>query len=132
MNIWINAGLVGLGGAAGAILRTGLSQWIYSFVDPARFAWGTLAVNLIGCLLIGMARAGVELADWGSAELRLVVFAGFLGAFTTFSTFEADIVTLWRAGNRLGAGFYLGLSVAGGLAAFLVGWYLIARLASPG
>jgi CrcB protein len=123
-------GLVALGGALGALLRTGISEAVYARAGHDGFAWGTLIVNLTGCLLIGMARAGVETADWGSPELRTIVFAGFLGAFTTFSTFEADAVTLWQTGQRAMAGVYMGLSVAGGLAAFFIGWFVIARAAA--
>lgn len=129
MSLWVKIGLVALGGAAGALARTGLSEWIYDRAGDG-FAWGTLAVNLLGCLLIGMARAGVETADWGNPELRTLVFSGFLGAFTTFSTFEADAMTMWKSGQRALAGVYLGGSVLGGLIAFILGWYLIARTAA--
>lgn len=130
MSLWVKIGLVALGGALGALSRTGMSEWIYSHTGEEGFAWGTLTVNLLGCLLIGMARAGVETVDWGSPELRTLTFSGFLGAFTTFSTFEADAMTMWRSGERVLAGIYLGGSVVGGLIAFVLGWYLIARTAA--
>lgn len=126
MNVWVKIGLVALGGALGALARTGISEWIYGRTGHG-FAWGTLAVNLLGCLAIGMARAGVETADWGSLELRTLVFSGFLGAFTTFSTFEADAMTMWNAGERVLAGVYLGGSVLGGLIVYALGWYAVAR-----
>jgi CrcB protein len=127
MGLWVKIGLVALGGALGALARTGVSEWFYERAGDG-FAWGTLTVNLLGCLLIGMARAGVETADWGSPEVRILVFSGFLGAFTTFSTFEADTVTLWQSGQKVMAGVYLGGSVVGGLLAFIVGWFLVARM----
>ena len=129
MSIWVKVGLVALGGAIGALSRTGISEWIYGRVGHG-FAWGTLAVNLLGCLAIGMARAGVETVDWGSPQLRTLVFSGFLGAFTTFSTFEADAMTMWKSGERVLAGVYMGGSVVGGLIAYMIGWYLIARTAA--
>jgi len=127
MNLWAKIGLIALGGALGALCRTGLSEAIYARVGQDGFAWGTLTVNLLGCFLIGMARAGVELLGWQSPELRTIIFAGFLAAFTTFSTFEADTVVLWQSGQRALAGVYLGVSVVGGLLALLLGWYLVAR-----
>lgn len=127
MTLWTRIGLIALGGALGALCRAGLSEAIYARVGQGGFAWGTLAVNLLGCFLIGMARAGVELVGWGSPELRTVIFAGFLAAFTTFSTFEADTVALWQSGQRAMAAVYLGGSVLGGLLTLLLGWYLVAR-----
>lgn len=127
MSLWVKMALVAVGGALGAMSRTGLSEWIYDRTAHG-FAWGTLTVNLLGCLAIGMARCGVETADWGSPEMRTLVFSGFLGAFTTFSTFEADTMSLWASGERVLAGVYLLTSVVGGLIAFIVGWYAIARM----
>lgn len=127
MNLWLKIGIVALGGAFGALCRTGLAELMAHRFDRG-FAWGTLTANLVGCLLIGAARAAVEVADWGSLEMRTFVFSGFLGAFTTFSTFEADTVTLWQSGDRLLAATYLGTSVVGGLAFFGLGWFLTARL----
>ncbi|AWV89433.1 fluoride efflux transporter CrcB [Bradymonas sediminis] len=129
MNLWAKIGLIAAGGALGALFRTGIAEAIYARMGQDGFAWGTLTVNLLGCFLIGMARAGVEIADWGSPELRTIVFAGFLGAFTTFSTFEADTVALWQTGQRAMAGVYLGVSVVGGLLSLLFGWYVVARAA---
>lgn len=129
MNLWAKVGLVALGGAFGAIFRTGIAEAIYARVGHDGFAWGTLAVNLLGCFLMGAARGGVEAAGWGSPEMRTIIFAGFLGAFTTFSTFEADTVALWQTGQRTMAGVYLGVSVLGGLLSLLLGWYLVARAA---
>ncbi|MFP4600019.1 MAG: fluoride efflux transporter CrcB [Persicimonas sp.] len=127
MSLWVKMALVAVGGALGAMSRTGLSEWFYDR-SAHGFAWGTLTVNLLGCLAIGMARCGVETVDWGSPEMRTLVFSGFLGAFTTFSTFEADTMSLWASGERVLAGVYLLTSVVGGLIAFIVGWYAIARM----
>ena len=90
---------------------------------------GTLVVNLAGCLLIGMATAAVDTMGFSRPELRIFVFTGFLGAFTTFSTFEADAFGLWRLGERSLSIAYLLGSVGGGLLCFLVGWFVVERLA---
>lgn len=126
MSIWLKVVLVAGGGAIGALLRTGIAEWVHARVGEG-FAWGTLTVNLLGCLAIGMARAAIEVADLGSPELRTLIFSGFLGAFTTFSTFEADAVSLWRSGEPATAGIYVGVSVVGGLVAFGIGWWMVAR-----
>ena len=89
---------------------------------------GTVAANLIGCFLMGAGKAAIAHLDWGSPEVRALVFSGFLGAFTTFSTFEADAVGLWQQGERALAALYLTGSVLGGVVAFGCGWLLIERL----
>lgn len=122
----IQAGWVGLGGALGAISRTGLGALVASWLGHT--ATGTLAANILGCFLMGMGRAAITHFDWGSPEVRLLLFSGFLGAFTTFSTFGADTVALWTSGARLIAALYLVGSVLTGLLAFGLGWWLIARL----
>lgn len=73
------------GGAAGAMVRYGLSSLVTSRLGPS-FPWGTLTVNLLGCLLIGL--LSVLIGAWpGQSQLKLLVLTGFLGAMTTFSTF---------------------------------------------
>jgi CrcB protein len=118
--------LVAMGGACGALGRFGVGEAVLKFGWGAPL--GTLAANMIGCFLIGAARAGVDIAEWGSPELRVFVFTGFLGAFTTFSTFEADSFGLWKLGERGWSVAYLFGSVGGGLLMFLFGWFLVERL----
>lgn len=127
MSVWLKIAVVAAGGALGALSRTGMTELMTSWLGED-FPFGTMAVNLLGCLLIGMARAGVETMDWWDMSIRNFVFAGFLGAFTTFSTFEADAVTLWGAGDKWLAVAYLGGSVFLGLLAFLVGWEVVVRM----
>ena len=123
----IHALLIAIGGALGALLRAGAGA-LAARVLGAPF-WGTLLVNLLGCLLIGAGRAAVELQDWGSPQARAFVFVGLLGAFTTFSTFELDAFVLWHQGQRLHAALYLGGSVTGGLAMVALGWWLVGLVA---
>jgi CrcB protein len=124
--VWLKAMLVAMGGACGALSRWGVGEL------ALKLGWGapigTLMANMAGCLLIGMAKAAVDATGWGSPELRVFVFTGFLGAFTTFSTFEADSFGLWKVGERGWAVAYLFGSVGGGLAMFLLGWFVIHRL----
>lgn len=105
---------VALGGACGALARYGTGRLVASFVAHP-FPLGTWAVNLIGCFLIGMT---VPLfGQLGGAErTRLFLVAGFLGSFTTFSTFSLDTMALWGDGHG-----WLGLlNAVGSLACGLV------------
>ena len=89
--------LVALGGSLGAIARYGVSTAVYRLTDPS-FPWGTLAVNLIGSFVIGVLAELFDIvlipAGW-----RLMLAIGFLGAFTTFSTFSLETVNLLRDGE---------------------------------
>lgn len=110
--------LIGAGGFIGAVLRFLVSSWAQGCTGSLIFPFGTLTVNMIGCLLIGFLSAVVELKIMLSAETRGFIFIGFLGAFTTFSTFGNETLSLIRA-NRI----ELALLNAGGqviLGVFLV------------
>ena len=111
--------LVGIGGFFGAAGRFLLSGWIGARV--VQFPAGTLTVNVIGSLPVGFlagAAAG-RLLDSGAA--RLLVMAGFLGAFTTFSAFSYESVQLWQAGRWPALLANVGLNVAGCLLATAAG-----------
>lgn len=125
MEIMITAGCVALGGALGALLRTGLGDLLVWATGQGPL--GTLAANLIGCALMGAGKAAIHHVDWGSPRTRALLFSGFLGAFTTFSTFEADTAALWRDGHAALAVGYVLISVLGGLAAFALGWWITQR-----
>ena len=94
--------LLVIAGSAGTLCRYGLSGLVQSGVG-ARFPWGTLAVNLTGCLLAGLL-FGLFESRWGlSGEARTIVFIGFLGAFTTFSGFMLETSELARDAQWLSA-----------------------------
>lgn len=128
MSVWVKAMMVASGGALGALARWGVAEGALRLGQHP--AVGTLVANLLGCLLIGMAKAAADTWQWGSPEVRLLVFTGLLGAFTTFSTFEADGAGLWRVGERGWAIAYMVGSVGGGLALFALGWWIVNRLAT--
>ena len=87
--------LLMIAGAAGTLCRYGLSGLVQS-ATGARFPWGTLAVNLTGCLIAGLA-FGLFESRWAlSGEVRIIVFIGFLGAFSTFSGFMLETTELAR------------------------------------
>lgn len=81
--------LVAAAGAAGSLCRFGLSFWVQRwFGDP--FPWGTLSVNLVGSFLFGLVFSLGESRAWLTPEARLIILVGFMGAFTTFSSFAFD------------------------------------------
>lgn len=106
---------VALGGALGAVSRYLLGSWIQA-MSGGSFPWGTWTVNVLGSLLLGFAMVWLT-ETLASAELRLFVAMGFLGSFTTFSTFSFETVELIQEGLWLKAGIYsLGSLVIGVLA----------------
>ncbi|MCI5149147.1 MAG: fluoride efflux transporter CrcB [Candidatus Electrothrix sp. MAN1_4] len=87
---------IGAGGCIGAVLRFLVSSWIQGRTGSVIFPFGTLTVNMIGCLLIGFLSALVEIKAMFSPETRSFLLIGFLGAFTTFSTFGNETLHLIR------------------------------------
>jgi CrcB protein len=117
---------VGIGGAAGAISRYLASGWVQG-VSGGFFPWGTLTVNVAGSLALGFSLVWLQ-ATVSSPELRELVTIGFLGSFTTFSTFSYEALSMLRDGEWApAAGYTLG-SVALGLVAVGIGAGLAAAL----
>jgi fluoride exporter len=114
--------LIALGGGIGALLRYGLQGLTYRIVSGI-FPWGTVLVNLIGCLVIGLL--------WGLFErfevvplLRTFLLVGLLGGFTTFSSFGLESFNLIRDNEIRLAVAYILLSNFGGIALVFVGFAL--------
>jgi len=119
--------LVACAGGLGALARWGLTLVLQRF-SPAAFPGGTLGVNVIGCFLLGLlAELALERTPLGG-HARYVLLVGFLGAFTTFSTFGYETLILLREGAALRAALNVGLSVGLGLAACWGGVALAGRL----
>ena len=91
--------MVGLGGAAGSMLRYWLGGLVQHRFDATGFPAGTLAVNLVGCLAIGKLGATGEARPALPPDLRLLLGAGVLGGFTTFSAFGTETLALLRHGQ---------------------------------
>lgn len=83
--LWVAAG-----GAAGAVMRYLISDWMYRRW-PSAFPWGTLTVNVAGCLLIGVMAHAIQTTALSPA-MRLLLVTGLLGALTTFSTFGLETI----------------------------------------
>ena len=113
--------MVGIGGFFGAVIRFGMAKKMNRSPDiPA----GTLAVNWIGALLIGLV-FGLEL----SKGWTLLLASGLAGALTTFSTLNKELIELWRNGEKKNAVSYLLLTYGGGLLlaaiGYVIAWCLI-------
>lgn len=114
------------GGSIGSICRHGLFQLVQSLTGPA-FPAGTLTVNLIGSLLIGFLWSLFDNSHLPH-HWRLFVFTGFLGAFTTFSTFTRETAQLMKVGAWKTALTYVALSNILGVIAVVAGYLLFQRL----
>lgn len=119
----VKLALLATAGAAGTLARYGVSTWAQR-AGPGAFPWGTLAVNLLGCFAFGLIWALAERRVEGSEALRVYALTGFMGAFTTFSTFAFDssVLLARREGWLLLAN--LVLQNGAGLALVIVGLWL--------
>ncbi|CAK8724412.1 fluoride efflux transporter CrcB [Candidatus Electrothrix aarhusensis] len=118
MDSLLKISLIGAGGFTGAVLRFLVSSWVQGRAGSLAFPFGTLTVNMIGCLLIGFLSALVEIRAMFSPETRSFILIGLLGAFTTFSTFGNETLNLIRESR-----IELALLNAGGQV--LVGVFLV-------
>jgi CrcB protein len=116
--------LVMFGGSLGAASRYGISLLAARVVGTG-FPWGTLAVNLIGCFLIGVVFALVDRMRFFTPDIRLLFVTGYLGALTTFSTFSLETVGALRAGMLIQPMANLLANNIGGLAFTFFGMWLI-------
>lgn len=116
-----NTFLVGAGGFIGSVLRYLISGYVQQFTPSAAFPYGTLVVNLTGCLIIGFLSQLAEARSVFAAETRVFIFIGVLGGFTTFSAFGNETMNLFREGENLPAFFNLGVHLVLGLGAVWLG-----------
>lgn len=120
--------LVGIGGFVGSALRYLFTGWLFRLLDKPWFPVGTLAVNLLGCLAIGFLGGLAEQRRIFDPELRLFMFVGILGGFTTFSAFAYETASLAHDGHGAAALLNIVLQVMVGLLAVWLGG-LLARFA---
>ena len=92
--------LAGIGGFIGSTFRYAVTGFVQNWSRSIDFPYGTLAVNLIGCFIIGFLSQLAESRGVFTAESRTFVFIGILGGFTTFSAFGNETMTLWRDGQN--------------------------------
>jgi len=106
---------VAIGGALGSAFRYLLSTWIQILSKSIDFPYGTLAVNLIGCFVIGVLSQLVEARGVFTSQSRAFIFVGILGGFTTFSSFGNETINLLRDGETFNALANVGANVIFGL-----------------
>lgn len=127
--MWRNIFLVGIGSFAGGVLRYLVSlgtqaarlRWAESVIWQSAFPWATFAVNLLGCLLIGL------LMGWStrlSQEWTLLLTVGLCGGFTTFSTFSKESLLLMQTGSYGLSALYILGSLLLGIALVAAGWWM--------
>jgi fluoride exporter len=112
--------LVFLGGGIGSILRHTVNQTSAALFG-VNFPWGTLFVNIIGSLAMGMLAGWFALRGQGGPLFRLFLATGVLGGFTTFSAFSLEAALLWERGQTAAAGMYVVGSVVGAIIGVLAG-----------
>lgn len=101
---------IALGGALGAVMRFGVSSGVYYWLGKG-FPWGTLVVNVLGSLTMGILTVIMIERLNVSADVRAAVLTGGLGAFTTFATFSVETVGLIEQGDVIKAGLNMLVSV---------------------
>jgi CrcB protein len=115
---------IAIGGMLGTLARYGMQQWVNrNFIFA--FPYGTFAVNILGCFLIGIVYALSEKGNLLTPEWRLFLTTGFCGGFTTFSTFSYESMQLMRDGEYLTMIVYSLASMVIGITAVFFGNYLI-------
>ncbi len=118
---------LGLAGAAGTVARYWVSGWVARRYGES-FPTGTLTVNLLGCFLMGALYYLLEERFLLDPLIRTTLLLGFLGAFTTFSSYGIQVVTLVRDGEFLYAALYVAVSNLAGLLLVWAGYVLSRRL----
>lgn len=116
---------IAAGGALGALLRAGIGNWLAPM--PGHFPWATFAVNVLGCLLMGVLYVLIMDKHWIGPAWRPFLLVGLLGAMTTFSTFALETLSLWQADRAVLAGIYAIGSLIGCLVAVGFGYFLTER-----
>ena len=117
----INILLVGLGGFIGSVLRYLASGYVQQSANSIDFPYGTLAVNVIGCFILGFLSQLAETRGVFTSESRSFVFIGILGGFTTFSSFGSETLNLARDSQMMSALANIGANVILGLIAVWLG-----------
>jgi len=121
MSGWLSWMLVAIGGAMGSVARVGLIR----LFDERVSLWGVALANIIGAFLFVVVLAGLARLTNLSIPLKTLLLSGFLGAFTTFSTFTFHTWELWQQGAWFGMLCFLVVNVMGSMLAFFLGAWLL-------
>lgn len=126
MQYWI----VFLGAGIGGAMRHGVNQAALRLLGP-NFPWGTLAVNVLGSLAMGVIAEYFALKGALPMSARLFLTTGILGGFTTFSTFSLDTATLWERGATASALGYIVVTLLLSVGALFLGLFLVRAAVTP-
>lgn len=118
--------IVFLGSGLGGALRFLVFKLTHN--AESAFHWGTITVNIVGCLLLGVIAGLFERYGSSQSPLKIFLILGICGGFTTFSTYIYDGFMMMRQGTMLPAIIYLSISVIGGYAALALAYYLTMRI----
>ena len=125
MPVWIGYAVVFLGGGVGAAARHGVNRAAAALAGP-NYPWGTLAVNVVGCLVMGMLTSWFAFrGETAPQPLRLLLTTGVLGGFTTFSAFALDTVLMAERHDVGAALVYVAASVMLSIAAVVSGMWIV-------
>lgn len=112
----------GIGGAARHAMNLGVSRLM-----GTHFPWHTLAINILGSIVMGLITGWFAEKVGAAGHLRLFLATGIMGGFTTFSAFSLDAVLLWERHEHLLAMLYVGGSVAGSLLGLAAALWLMGK-----
>lgn len=115
---------IAVGSGIGGVLRFLISRWLTEASAPSLFPWGTFAVNIIGCLLIGIFYGLADRGSGISPEMKAFLTVGLCGGFTTFSTFAHENYLLFNSSHFPTIALYAGASFTLGLLAAHAGHWL--------
>jgi len=115
---------IAAGGAIGALARHYVAGYIAKMMGMGGFPYGTMAVNVLGSVLMGVLITAFALKFESSQETRAFLTVGLLGSFTTFSTFSLEAALLIQRGDWQGAVLYMAGSVALGLSGLFAGMWI--------
>ncbi len=119
--------LVFIGGGLGAVLRHGVNRASLTYLGP-EFPYGTLFVNIVGSLVMGLIAGLFLVKGGGNQELRLFLTTGLLGGFTTFSAFSFEAALMWQRSDYGAFGTYVVASVLLSIGALVLGMVSIRML----
>lgn len=102
--------VVFIGGGMGSVTRYTLGRWVNS-LHGHHFPYGTLVVNVVACLLMGLAIGFADHRQWIGPHARLLLVAGFCGGFSTFSAFSTETLQLMQQGHYTSTALYVAGSV---------------------
>jgi fluoride exporter len=122
--LWFRIACVAVAGAVGSLVRWGsyeLVAWLLPRKWSVEWHVGTLAINVVGCLLFGFLFAWLKPGEPGNEHLRLLFFTGFLAAFTTYSTFAGETFDLQKQNGFPAALAFVAIQVVAGWIAVIAG-----------